>query len=156
MAYVIVGDEYLEIDGVPLSTPAWVVTDHAELWGTADVRGDDVLIPGAAGVLPFPRRPTVTQVDLELVVLGHVDWAGVKQWDVRYGLNRNVAHLRTNVASQPATADGTRSATLHLPAGASPATLTGSVHVLRLRFTGNGPDVAVGQLSLSIPGGMLQ
>lgn len=150
MAYTIVGSEYLEIDGVPLSTTAWVVTNDWVLWEPAPLRGDDVVIPGAAGALAQPRRRDADKRSLELSIVGHLNWNNVRQWDVRIGLWGNIDHLRTNLTAVPATADSTRTATLHLPTG---ATKTASVHVLELRFAGKGPDLAVGQLTLSLPAG---
>jgi hypothetical protein len=153
--YTIIGTEYLVIDDVPLSTPAWVITDHAALWGAGDMRGEDIIIPGAAGVLPRQRRPTVTKVDLELWIVGHVDWNNVAQANERAGLARNVNHLMTNVAAQPGTPAGTRSAVLHMPPGSTPATLSGPVHVEQFRLAGRGPGAALAQLTLSIPAGAL-
>lgn len=154
MAYAIPTDEYVEIDGVPLTTAAWTLVDHAELWGSPEVRGGDVIIPGAAGVLPQRRRPTVTRVDLELAIVGDVSWDGAPEPDVRVGLARNVDHLRALTAA-PGTPDGTRLAVLHLPAGHTPATRSGRVHVERLRVAGRGRPMAIGQLTVSIPAGAL-
>lgn len=151
MSYTILGDEYLQIDAVPLSTPAWVLTNHWVLWEPAPLRGDDVKIPGADGVLAQRRRVDTDKKSLELAIVGDVDWAGVKQWDVRYGLWRNIDHLRTNLAAVPGTTASTRSATLHLPPPAT--TLTATVHVEQLRFAGNGPGLAIAQLTLSLPAG---
>lgn len=91
------GDEYLEIDGVALDTPAWIVTDLGPLWEPADVRGGDRLIPGAAGVRSYQRRATVTRKALAMSIFGDVDQAGTPQADVRAGLWANVAYLRANV-----------------------------------------------------------
>lgn len=154
MPYVVTAAEYLEIDGVPLSTPAWVTSDMDDLWGSADVRGDDVVIPGAAGALAQPRRRTATKATVELQVMGDTDWEGGAYANPAAGLATNCAHLLA-LTDPPGTTDGTRTAILHFPTGAPVATKTGPVHVLRLRLSRKSRDFAIGQLELSIPAGAL-
>lgn len=144
--------EYLEIDGVPLFTYGWETVDLSELWAGGDVRGTDRLIPGAAGVRPYPRRTTVSIRSVPMVVYGHTDADGVPYADVRAGLEANLDFLRANVTDPTNVGDGTRTATLHLPSG---ATRTGDVHVVGFSLSPVGPAAVRAVLSLSIPGGVL-
>lgn len=148
----ITSDEYLEIDGVPLATFAWKVVDLSPLWEGPDVRGGDRLIPGAAGVRAYPRRATVSQRSLPMLVFGAVDQDGAPYPDPREGLETNFEYLRTNVADPTNLGAGTRVAVLHLPSG---ATRTADVHVEALRPGPLGPSSMRAVLTLSIPGGVL-
>ena len=144
--------EYLEIDGVPLATPAWEIVDLSPLWQPADVRGSDRLIPGAAGVKPYRRRRTVSKRSLPMIVYGFEDLDGVAYADVREGLETNLDYLRANVVDPTNVGDGTRTAVLHLPSG---STRTGSVHVEGFELGTAGPTSIRAVLTLSIPEGVL-
>lgn len=146
--------EYLDIGGIPLCVEgAWEWLDLSPLWQGADKRGSDRLVPGAVGVVPYPRRATVSLRAIEGYIHGFRDYNGVPFADVRDGLEANVAFLQENIEETPATpADGTRVATLHLPSG---ATKTGDVHVLALRLSAFGPSAARAVWELSIPDGSL-
>lgn len=152
MAYEITAAEYLEIDGVPLATPAWTTTDMDDLWSTPAVRGADLVIPGATGVRPFRRRWTVTDASIELTVVGDRDWEGGSYPNTAVGLALNVEHLQA-LAEPTGTTAGTRTAVLHFPPG-GPADRSGPVHVERVRAKRTGP-LAVVSIQLSIPGGAL-
>ena len=155
VAYTITSPEWLEIDGVPLSTPAWETTEASDLWSSPEVRGTDLVIPGAAGVRPYPRRPTVTPVTIELAIVGDVRWDGARHDDPRAGLAINCAHLEALTDPLTTATDGTRLAVLHYAQDTPWDTRQGRVHVLRLRIARNGPMFATGQLELSIPAGAL-
>lgn len=117
----------LTIGGVSLNGPAWDVPDLSGLWISGAVRGSDRVIPGAAGVLPFRRRRTVTEVTLEMIVVGMVDSAGLAYDDALQGLELNLEALRSGVVEPTNTGNGTRAATLTLPSG---DTRAADVHVL--------------------------
>lgn len=144
--------EFLTIDGVPLPCPAWEVRSLLPLWQGPALRGGDRLLPGVVGVKPYRRRATVTTKTLELTIYGDVDPDGAPNADVRAGLEANVDYLRANVADPTNLGDGTRTAVLHLPSG---ATRTGAVHVLALDLGELGPTSVRATLDLSIPGGVL-
>lgn len=151
MAYVITEDEYLEINSVPLATPAWLLLDIDQMWNPADVRGTDLIIPGAVGVVALPRRKTVSNRSLTLVIFGDFTWEGTPVANVRVGLQNNLAHLKTNIVD-PASGDGTRTAVLHLPSG---ATKTGPVHVEHFSVVGQTRSGLGATLDLSLPLGEL-
>lgn len=126
MAYLINSGEYLDIAGVPLQTPAWTLTNLQELWSGPQTRGSDRLIPGAAGIRSYRRRATATTRPLALVIFGEWKWDGTAHTSPRVGLQDNISHLKTNLSDPTVANPGTRTATLHLPSG---ATKTGAVTV---------------------------
>lgn len=154
MAYLITAAEYVDIDGLPLDTPAWTTSNASDLWSSPDLRGSDVIIPGALGVLAQPRRPTVTKATIELDIVGDTDPEGFPYTNTALGLTLNLAVLRA-LADPPATVDGTRTLTLHLPPGAATATRSGPAHVERIRLARDGRLHATGQIELSLPKGAL-
>lgn len=150
---VITHAEYLAINAVPLATPAWVITDLTPLWEGAEVRGDDRLLPGVAGVKKYRRRATVTRKALPMLVFGQFDQDGNAYADPRAGLWTNIAYLRTNVVDPTNIGDGTREAVLHGPGG---VTVSGDVHVISpLKLTILGTITMRAVLEISIPGGVL-
>lgn len=149
MADDITAAEYLEVNDVPLATPAWRILDLSALFGSPALRGSDDLIPGVAGVIPNPRRITVTTLALPMAIFGERDREGVAHPSVREGLMLNIDELLAQVA-EPATGDGTVEAVWHRADG---GTLTADVHVLGLPIRSLGPTAALATLQLSIPQG---
>lgn len=151
----------LEIDNISLNTAAWVVFSDEQglgglmqLWANFQTRGEDRLVPGAAGVIPYPRRLTVYQPHLNIAVCGDVDENGDPVADTAEGVEANLAYLMTNVFAQPSNTDGTRSAVLTMPSG---ATRTADIHILgfeqtfgRLQYR---DSVIEGKIHISIPVG---
>lgn len=144
--------EYLTIDGVPIPCPAWEAKSLLPLWQGPDVRGSDRRIPGAAGVKPYRRRADVSTRTLELVIYGFEDPDGNPNADVREGLEANVFYFRSTIADPTGAGDGTRTAVLHLPSG---ATKTGPVHVVSFDLGELGPTSVRATLDLSLPEGAL-
>lgn len=152
MSYVIVGREWLEIDGVPLSTPAWTTRTLSELWSSPPQRGADRIIPSATGVRTWPWRATIAEFDLELDVVGDTDWEGTPYSDARIGLATNCAHLIEVLIDAPTSTDGLRTAVMHLASGEM---RVGELRVSRVRFADLGDWGAAAQISLAIPAGQL-
>lgn len=145
--------EYLEIDGIPLATPAWEITDLSPLWDAANQRGSDRLIPGADGVLPQPRRKTITVKSLPMIIMGDRDQEGDYAGEfARAQLRENVDYLIANVVDPPETSDGLRFAILHLPDGDE---VSGHVHVSGLQLGMLGPIGLRAILTVSMPDGRL-
>jgi len=144
----------LTINSIVMNGPAWDITDLTELWHVIEQRGEDRVLPGAAGVIPYQRRETVTRIDLELVIVGSVNQSGTPFDNVITGLRTNIDTLMTSVVNPPGSGGGTRAASLTVP-GAS--TRTSNVHVVGLRRTSMLLDPAnlraawEGILQLSIP-----
>lgn len=141
------------IGGVSLRiADCWWLDDIGPLLSGSAQLGDDRVVPGAAGVIPYPRVETVTKINLKLTVMGYRDKAGSAHPDTRTGIALNAAQLQADMTQPPATADGTRSATLTV---GSLATLTKPVHVLgEMDFGGYGPNGLRGVLRLSFPEGL--
>jgi hypothetical protein len=112
MAYVIRFSHHLEIDGVPLSTPAWEHQNIQGLYASAEVRGENRVMPGARGRRALPWRPDETMRTLTLAIFGDLSWDGTKNADAEAGLWANVAHLQTFIVDNPLNADSTRTAVI--------------------------------------------
>lgn len=122
--------EWLVVNGVPLSTPAWWITNlDPELLSAPAIRGDDLLVPHATGVLPNRRRITATVKQLAMVVSGNNASDGTVNSNWRTGLITNVEYLNANLGLASATGAGTVTATWHRWDG---STKTAAVHVLGL------------------------
>lgn len=119
------------LNGVLLWTPAFAAMDIWSLNDDADVRGRSVVIPGANGNKPKPRRRTATRKDLGLIVVGGVNRFGAEiAAGPRQGLIDNVAYLRTNLGVGLQTGDGTVTLSWQQPSG---TTLTEPVTVEQVR-----------------------
>lgn len=115
MAYQITSDRYIDIDGVPLETPAWHTVNLLEVFKPAAKRGGSgVLIPTRDGRVPVKARPDETTRTIQLWLENHVDWEGVAYENRASGFIWNVDHLKQEIIASPGTSDGTRVLTLHL------------------------------------------
>lgn len=160
MAYVITFPlHYLEIDEIPLSTPAWEVLNLEDLESGPDVRGEPRLLPGAVGVRANPLRATVTEHTLNLYFHGSADPEGNPFDEAHAGILSNLARFRADVVSQPSVGV-TRNAVLHLPDPDDPDTegpsRTGAVQIRKLSVgEALSPDCVRATLDLIILGGSL-
>lgn len=153
MSYSVHFAQHLTIGDVPLSTPAWEVTNIQALMSGPGIRGENRVIPGAAGIRPLRHRPTEKTVTLELVVFGNRDPAGVDHPDPETGLWANWLTLRNQFNDLLLNdGDSTTSAVLHYAGG----TLVGDVQVLGYEVgDAIGPTAIYVTLDLNIVGGML-
>lgn len=105
----------LEIDTISLHTPAWTLTEQSvlRLWIPNAVRGSNVVIPGAAGARPYPRRRDQAVYTMELVICGEVDEDGEAHTTIYEGLQANIAALQAGLFEPPE--EATRSAELTMP-----------------------------------------
>lgn len=157
-------DGTLVIGGVSMNCPAWMVgADETgdggllSLITTTSQRGSDRILPGAAGVIAYPRRKTVTEHEFRIVVIGEVDRFGALAVDHNAQLVANLQYIVANVVDPVGTGDGTRAAT-YTPPGSAP--LTADIHVVGLVQTSYALAVATGdkaiwegRLLISIPEG---
>lgn len=145
--------EQVTIGVLPLHVDGFCnVENIGELWQGADHRGDDRRIPGAAGVIAYPRRADVTVRVLELTIMGFNDSAGAAHPNPRIGVEQNIDTIRT-VGEPIGIGDGTRTVTLELPTG---ATRSADCHVGPLKLgAGVGPNAIRATLPISIPTGAL-
>lgn len=113
MAYEITfPSQYLELAGVPLSTPAWEVLNLQVLLSGPTTRGSNVIIPGATGVRPRRRRATERRLTLELALSGIRDAEGTLYDDPVLGLLENIEALR-EVTDPPTASNSVITATLY-------------------------------------------
>lgn len=148
--------ERLEIDGVPLSTPAWEIEDLSPLWDIPDVRGGDLEVPYRRGVVPFRRISGAKRVDLPFVILGGFDPDGAPATDGREQLWLNRRELIRTVIRplQVGTVTGDRTIRYYAPDG---TTISGPGKVIGgLRPQQLGPAGMRGSLSLSLSEGGLR
>jgi hypothetical protein len=115
MAYLIRFPHHLEIDGVPLSTPAWEHLDIQSLYSGPSTRGDNRVLPGARGQRALPWRADMTMRTLTLAIFGDLSWDGTKNDDPPTGLWANIAHLEAFIIDNPGNATSTRTATIKRP-----------------------------------------
>ena len=108
MAYLTNFTHRLEIDDVPLSTPAWEHLDIQALYSGPAMRGENRVMPGAYGRRALPKRPDETTRTLTIAVFGFQRWDGTANPDPVAGLWENINHLHAFIIDPPATADSTR------------------------------------------------
>lgn len=154
----------LEIDSFEMQNQfgAWgIVGDETgrgglvHLWDKFDIRGQDRILPTATGVIPYPRRMTVTRCDLRLIVIGDIDGVtGTPNADPVAGLAINTEYIRAGILAPVVSSSGLRSAVLTVPGMAN---RTAFIHVLgtvtqsyQFGFCGS---IAVKTLQISIPEG---
>lgn len=145
-------DEYLEIGGIPLSTPAFTVVDLSQLYDDADVKGEDYDIPHANGVISLPRRIALSKREVPMVIFGDADVEGEVATDQRAQLIANIAYLRANVTALVTSGDGTREAILHLAGGVEATQRVKVIPPMQLGAISAGNQKAV--LDLEFPYGM--
>jgi hypothetical protein len=160
-------DGDLTLNGIPMKTRAWACLDLTTLWMPPAIRGEDRILPGAAGVVANRRRKTVTQYALDFTIVGlanqygdenddDVDWfdesfpnfsIAAKQFIM---LEYNLEYLRDNVLDVRTSPnlDGTVAGVLTMPSG---VTRTADVHVLGFTANTRVSNVINGILDISIP-----
>lgn len=147
----------LVIDSIPLMEKRWSVLNLYELWLPPAQRGQDKVMPHAPGIRPYRRRATARERVLEMVIDGRYNedqelvCAGgtAAAWE---GFELHISYLRQYVVDPTNIGNGTRTATLTLPSG---ATRSGPVHVLDLEIGRVQRGIANATLTLSIPNGAL-
>lgn len=151
-------DGNLTLNGVPMKTRAWTCPDLTPLWLTPAKRGQDRILPGAAGVIANPRRHTVTQYSLDFRVCGIANQFGVPTTGSGNGIDEfaqleyNLDYLRQYVfdARFSPNPDGTVPGVLTMPSG---EIRTADVHVLGFSVNARVSHVLQGVLDISIPSG---
>jgi hypothetical protein len=89
--------EYLEFNGVPLSTPAWEALDLSPAYDAAPLRGEDRLIPEAQGRRALHQIVDELSFVIPLAVWGFKDWDDNEYADPMMGLLTNLEFLKANV-----------------------------------------------------------
>ncbi len=147
--------EYVEIDGVPLATPAWEVTSLIELFDLADTRGELVEVPYRRGALAYRRQLGPKRVNLPLNIYGAQDQDGAAHPSAREGLQINRDLLVRDVLRPPQVfTAATRLLRAHLADG---SVRSGPCQVVgRLRPTEIGPGAMAAAIELALTEGGLR
>lgn len=120
------------IDGVNMHRLAWELFDLTALFGEPEQRGQNRMIPGVAGRIPYAPRVDETRLSLPYIVTGH--WNSFDDWiapgSVYTQLQANVAFLLGGVLEPTGVGDGTRDFVWTTPSG---AVITAEVHILKSR-----------------------
>lgn len=151
MAYVITADEYLEISGYPLATPAIRLLDLSPLW-SIEYRRTSVPMPYVSGRVPYPTRYEEVAYSLPGKVFGFTTSEGAATSGYRAGLTANLDELRAEVLAEVATGDGTRPAIWHRGDG-----LTRVADVQVVGFSTRAAQVATEldfSLEITVPAGV--
>lgn len=120
------------IDGVDMHRLAWEIFDLTSLFGEPEQRGENRMIPGVAGRIPYAPRADETRLSLPYVVTGH--WTPGDDWvdptNIYQQLQANVAFLLGGVLEPTGSGDGTRDFAWTTPSG---AVITAEVQILKSR-----------------------
>ena len=151
MSYLVTATEYITIDGVPLSTPAWTTTDLTELLDGPENRGSNLVIPRRPGAIFRAKIRDSKIVNIPIVIFGDRDAENNVHADPRQGLIDNINALK---------------AALFMPSFPSARLLTyyrasGNVEATcqttpKLDISPIGPTTARGVLTIEIPSGVLR
>lgn len=142
----------VSISGIGLMTVAFTILDVRPLWNAADVRGEDLDIPGLAGRTPYPRIVDETKVTLEIAFSGFVNTAGTFYGDPWVGLQTNWDYVKANCIGPSGSGDGTRAVVLTKPSG---ATVSANCHVETMKMTEMVGPIAKATIPIVIPPGRL-
>jgi hypothetical protein len=104
-------DRYIELAGLPLSTPAWELLNIEVLLAGMQARGSNIVIPHASGTRARRRRRDQRTVTLEMAVTGAYDPLGAVNVDAALGLLANLEALAAAL-NPPATTDSLVAVTL--------------------------------------------
>jgi hypothetical protein len=99
--------EYLVVNSIVLSTPAWEATDLSGLRDAAVVRGENRVIPYKPGRQPLPRVKDEFRTLIPILVNGDFDPDGDTYADPIMGLDLNLDILREEIFSKCEEGDGT-------------------------------------------------
>lgn len=145
--------EYLEIDGLALSTAAWSTEDIAGLLDGPSVRGQDLLNPARSGEIARRRTLAARTAVIPLVVNGVYDSDGDEHADPRAGLLANLDELKAKLLPLFTSTAGTRTLRWVRPGSVR----TAQVHVNpAVQTAALGPHAARLVVEITIPGGVLR
>lgn len=151
---------YATVNTVPLDTYAWrvIAGGYDQLLNTPQVRGEDVIMPGATGVRAYPRIFTATIVSIPMLIVGSMDDDGAPISDPFEGMLQHQEYLQENLGiAEDGDADRGTVEMVFVRGGAL-SSWTGEVTVLGLQdwvtLDGQTGEAMV-RLDISIPAGRL-
>lgn len=139
------------ISATSMRCAAWVLNVEPIALESPDPRGDDVVIDGLPGQIPYRREPNRTQWSLDLVINGFWKPDGTEWTDPEVGFETNLAALRV-LLDPYNVGDGTRPASMTMP---SAAVRTGPVTPLGIKNVVMAGLCATAKANLSLPNGKL-
>lgn len=151
MSYVILEPEYLEVNGIPLSTPAWRLLDLSALLDLPPVRGENEIIPGVEGRDPLAHFFDENVLQFPIEVTGDAAPDGEAYEDPMLGWQTNVELLTEGLGFGLTTGDGTVPAIWHRrddttrTAAVQPIPPLGPLNIDDL------PNTVTGMLELKVP-----
>lgn len=110
---VITRTHYLELNAVPLATPAWEIPDLSPLLDSPALRGGDRVKPGADGATATRRVRSAYIVTLPLDIFGDLDADGNPYTTPLEGFQEHRDYLETGCGFALTTGDGTVPAVFH-------------------------------------------
>ena len=147
--------EYIEIDGTPLTTPAWIMNDITELYSGVSLRGQDSIVPYKQGSYARLKVIESKVVNIPMTFYGDKDLDGNATADIRTGLRDNIDAFKELVVGQTYSGDNTgqRDLVVQLPDG---STRSSKISVQPdLQLTQVGVGVAKGVLTFTLMDGVL-
>lgn len=149
---VITHTHYVEINSVPLATPAWVVMDMSPLWDAPGLRGGDRRIPYEDGEQPLRRFLEPLRVVVPLLIRGDRDQDNAAYSNTMIGLQTNLDYLRSNILT-PSTSDpGTWPIVLHMPDSTTRSSDCFVIPPLQIKPIGR--NAFTGVLDILVPSGV--
>lgn len=104
MAYTVTRSNYLEVNSVPLSTPAWWITNLETEIVKRVTRGNNPVLPGATGRRRYRRYIDECVYQFQMVVRGIVKWDGTPYTNPSQGFTENAEQLTANLGFANSTA----------------------------------------------------
>ncbi len=153
MSYTVTATEYIAIDGVPLSTPAWITTDLSELNDGPENRGSNLIVPRRPGAVIRRRVRDSRIVNIPIVIFGDKDAENNAYADAREGLLDNIDALKKALRMPNTALSATRLLTYYRPTGTVEAIVQTTQ---KLDIEQIGPTTARGVLTIEIPAGVLR
>lgn len=148
MAYTITRTNYLEVNSVPLSTPAWWITNLETEIVKRTTRGSNLVLAQAAGRRRRRRYLDECVYQFELVIRGMVKWDGTLHSNASDGFVANAEQLTANLGFASSAAV---TATWHRTGSASK---TASVDVVHFECGDMGKRNARAVLEIVAPAGL--
>lgn len=134
-----------------LRGPAWWLLDMSPMWGFPDLRGQDLIVPGAIGRRPNVRRIDETTYVMPFRIVGEITASGsatATPANPLQGLRANLDYLFENVHTPPSSGT-TRTAKLLLP---SAMPLEDEIHIAISLGAQTIADIKA-LVSVTVPGG---
>jgi hypothetical protein len=113
----------LTLNGIELHSPAYDVTNVADLWTRPGRRWGNITVPGVPGDFAQPVRVAAAKYGMKMNVGGVRDWEGVHWRDnglssAYEGLERTIAYLEANVWEPAVPPAATIDGDVLMPSGA--------------------------------------